>query len=399
MTARQLSIVGGLMIAVGPLSVTMYTPAMPQIVADLETTEAALQATISIFFAGFAISQLICGTLSDGLGRKAVALACFGLYVIASLTAFLAPTFEVLLAARLAQGVGAAAGVTISRALVRDLFVGAQSSRLFNAMGAIVAVGPALAPALGGLILAVAGYRGIFAAMCLHGTVVLALIALIMRETVSFDLSRIRPRQVAAGMGTLLRSGDFMLPTVAVSGVVGAIYGQATILPFILISQLGLSPLQFGIGMALQSGAYMVGTLMTAQWLSRVDARRLVPFGLGITALGAALIPVLLLTTGPSFLGIMAPIGLMTFGFAHSAPSLTTAAYKDLPKIAGATSSLNGSIQMGAGLLFGMIATAIANPMMAIGVVTPAFALAACVSGGIWCLCNPPADRPTTCRA
>ncbi len=381
---RRLSVIGGLMVAVGPLSITMYTPAVPQIVLDLGTTEAALKASISLFFAGFAIAQLVCGTLSDGFGRRPVVLAFFGLYILATVVALVAPTIEILLGARLVQGIGAAAGVSISRALVRDLFVGQQSSRLLNAMAIIVAAGPTVAPTIGSLFLMFGGYHSIFALMCLHGVIVSALVYFLIPETVNYDPGRIRFRGLSRTFGTLLTSRDFMLPTLAIAGVTGAIYGQATLLPFILISRVGLTPLEFGLGMFLQSGVYLIGSLSARHWLFRKQAIELVPFGLFLTGSGSVLLVITLFGGEPSFLGVMGPVAIFAFGAAHSNPCFMTAAFSAFPNTAGAASSLNGFMQLGVGFLAGMLAILIGDPVIAMGTIIPACVAAASISGTIW---------------
>src|SRR5690606_40003232 len=112
------------MVALGPLSVAIYTPALPTIVADFGTSDAAGKLTISVFYIGLAFGQLVCGLLADGLGRRNVALCFFTLYVIGAVGCLFAPSIEALIVARAVQGTGAAAGLVISRALVRDLFSG-----------------------------------------------------------------------------------------------------------------------------------------------------------------------------------------------------------------------------------------------------------------------------------
>lgn len=381
---RRLSIVGGLMVAVGPLSITMYTPAVPQIVIDLGTTEAALKGTISVFFAGFALAQLVCGTLSDGLGRRPVALAFFAFYVLATLVALVAPTIEVLMAARLMQGIGAAAGISISRALVRDMFTGQQSSRLLNAMAIIIAAGPAVAPTLGSIALLFGGYHAIFLLMLFHGLSVIGLIYFLVPETVSFDPGRIRLKRLVATFGALFKSREFLLPTIAVSGVTGSIYGQATLLPFILITRVGMTPLQFGMSMFMQSGMYMLGSLSARYWLHRVDAVRLVPFGLIVTAFGAAVLAFDVFMLEPGFFSIMVPVALIAFGSAHSNPCFMTASFSPFPTAAGAASSLNGFMQLATGFLAGMLAIFIGDPLIAMGIVIPGLIAIGCICGLIW---------------
>ncbi len=150
LSERLTALFGALLVALGPISMALYTPAMPTLVAAFGTTVGAVKATLTLYFAGFALAQLVCGPLSDAYGRRPVLIGFLSLYVIASVAAAMAPSVGVLMAARLVQGIGAACGTAISRAIVRDSFTGATSARIMNTIGIFLAIGPALSPSIGG---------------------------------------------------------------------------------------------------------------------------------------------------------------------------------------------------------------------------------------------------------
>jgi DHA1 family bicyclomycin/chloramphenicol resistance-like MFS transporter len=184
MSERRVGLIGGLMTAIGPISMALYTPAMPEIVRAFGTTEAMVKLTLTLYFGGFACAQLVAGPLSDALGRRPVTYAFMGVYCAGSLAALLAPNVGLLMLARFVQGIGASAGVAISRALVRDLFQGERSARIMNLIGIILAAGPAVAPTIGGVLLVAAGWRAIFVVMAGFGLTVMLVTATSMRETV-----------------------------------------------------------------------------------------------------------------------------------------------------------------------------------------------------------------------
>lgn len=384
MSERRLGLVGAIMVALGPLSVAIYTPALPAIVAGLDTSEAAGNLTISVFYIGLALGQLLCGLLSDGLGRRKVALAFFSLYVVGAVACLLAPSIAWLIAARALQGVGASAGLVISRALVRDLFTGQASSRILNMMAIIIAAGPAIAPAIGSVLLAWGDHHLIFAAMVVHGVAVVVLVILFMVETVPVDLGRLRPLAMLGSMGGLLASRSFLLPALCTAGCAGAIYGQASILPFLLISRVGISPQEFGLGMFLQSGVYMLASLWTRLLLRRVQAARLVPFGAAIVLLGALALMVGTLWMEPNFWSVMLPVALYAFGYAHAAPAVMTAAFATHPQRAGVASALHGFLQIGTGFSIGLLATLFANPAHAMGMLVGASVTIGALAGLAW---------------
>ncbi|MCT8999358.1 multidrug effflux MFS transporter [Chelativorans intermedius] len=384
MSERRVSLIGAMLVAVGPVSMALYTPAMPEIVAAFGSTEAMVKMTLTAYFAGFAFSQLFCGPLSDGLGRKPVTFLFMGIYVLASLLALLAPGVEVLMAARFLQGVGAAVGVAVSRAVVRDLFTHEQSARIMNLIGIILAVGPALSPTIGGLTMELAGWHAIFLLMLAGGLAIMLVVQLYMRETVARDLSRISLRGLARAYGTLLGSRYFVTSSLVVAGSVGALYTQATMLPFILMGRVGLSPSQFGVGMLMQSGLFFAGSLAARLLMGRLGAQRLVPIGLGFIALGSALLILLLNAAPPSFLSVMGPVGFYAFGIAFVMPAMMTALLAPFPQTAGAASALAGFMQMGGGLAGGSVAALIGDPVLAMSIVVPAMGATAIAAWLAW---------------
>lgn len=380
MSERRVAIIGAMLVALGPISMALYTPAMPEIVRAFGTTEAAVKLTLSFYFAGFAFAQLFCGPLSDGFGRRPVTVAFMGIYLVAGIVALLSPTVEVLIAARFLQGVGAAAGVAIARAIVRDLFTHETSARIMNMMGIILAVGPAFSPVIGGLTMELFGWHAIFWLMVAFGVTIILIVTFSLRETVVRDLSRIRLGAIMRSYGTLLTSRYFVLSSLIMGGTVGSLYALATLLPFILIERVGLTATQFGLSMLLQSGFYFLGSVAVRFIMPRIGSNGLVPVGLSFIAAGAVALPVLHALVEPSLLSVMLPVASYAFGIAFVMPAIMTASLAPFPHMAGAASSLSGFMQMGGGLLGSMVAAMVGDPVTALATVIPAM-------GGIAILC------------
>jgi len=384
MSERRVGMLGALLIAIGPISMALFTPAMPELVRAFGTTEAAVKLTLSLYFAGFALAQLVCGPLSDGFGRKPVTFAFMAIYLVASLLALLAPSIELLIAARFFQGVGAAVGLAISRALVRDLFTHERSARIMNMIGLILGIGPAAAPTLGGITMELAGWHAIFIVMFAAAVIIMIVIHFCMVETVARDLSRVRPGALVKSYRSLLTSPYFVLASLITAGTVGALYTQATVLPFILMERVGLTPTQFGMGMLMQSGMFFAGSLVARQLLRRFRASRLVPAGLAFVAIGSIALAVGLRVHEPTFLLVMGPVAFYAFGIAFVMPAMLTAALAPFPHIAGAASSMNGFFQMGGGLFGGMVCALVGEPVAAMATVIPAMGLMAILSWLAW---------------
>lgn len=394
MSERRVGIVGAVLAAIGPISLALFTPAMPEIVRAFGTNEAAVKMTISLYFAGFAFSQLVCGPLSDGFGRKPILVVFMGIYFAASLAAVVAPSIHVLIAARFLQGVGAAAGLAVSRAIVRDLFASERSARIMNLIGLILAVGPAVSPTLGGVTMELFGWHAIFVLMLAMAIGVLAMVRFALVETVSRDLSRIRPATLAGAYGSLFASPHFISAAMSVACGAGMIYALATILPFVLIDRVGLSPTAFGLGMLMQTGGYLIGSLFARRLMDRMGAFRIVPLGVVFMIAGAAIMAAGLHVYEPSYLLVMGPVGFYAFGMAFLLPAMQTATLAPFARIAGAASALAGFMQMGSGLLGGLAAAAFfSDPVEAVTVIVPVMCGISVASWCVWRLL-PDRDPP-----
>ena len=210
------------------------------------------------------------------------------------------------------------------------------------------------------------------------------MVRLALVETVQRDLSRIRPVSLLRSYATLLASPHFLTAALVIAGSAGAIYTQATVLPFILIDRVGLTPTEFGLGMLMQTGGYLTGSLLVRRLMKRFGAFRIVPAGMVFVGLGAIHMAVGLGIHEPNFLLVMGPVAFYTFGLAFVMPAMTTAALAPFPQIAGAASSLMGFLQMGAGLLGGILAALFGDPVEALATIVPAMALIAILCWIAW---------------
>ncbi|MBS7697089.1 MULTISPECIES: multidrug effflux MFS transporter [unclassified Chelatococcus] len=377
MTERYTAILGAFLVALGPVSLALYTPAMPTLVDELATSSAAIKLTITAYFIGYALAQLACGPLSDAYGRRPIAIGFFSLHLVGSLIALWSPSIGWLLAGRILQGTGAAAGVAISRAMVRDQFTGASSVRIMSLIGLMLAVGPALSPVLGGLTLSVFSWRALFVLMAIYAAAAIGVLLFATRETNNRpDPAMARPRQFMASYKTLLTDRAFLRAGFLLALVTGGLYTLATLLPFVLIGEVGLSPIIFGLGMMLQSGSYALGSLLTARFITYLGAERIISIGLCFT-LTASLGFFIALFHEPSFVTVMVPVMLWAFGLALTMPGATTSALANFPRIAGAAAAMVGFLQIAGGLAGSAISAFFADPYIALMTIMPVMGLLA----------------------
>ncbi|WP_262518673.1 multidrug effflux MFS transporter [Agrobacterium fabrum] len=380
MSTKRTAILGALLTALAPISMAIYTPAMPELTRVFATNESAIKLSLSLYFAGFAVAQLLSGPASDAFGRKQASLVFLSIFLGGGLLAIFAPTIEVLLLARLIQGIGASVGMTVARAIVRDQFTGAEASSIMNLIGIMLAVGPALGPTIGGLSLAAFGWKSVFFLMAGLGAAAIFSVVIFLRETTVPDKSLIRPRRLLSAYGNLLTEPRFLLAALVLGGSIGALYAQATMLTFILINTVGMTPTAFGIGMLMQTGAYFFGSIALRYIAPRLGDRRSVMLGLCFSGTGGLLILLSVFLIPPSFFSIMGPVAVATVGIALLTPSMVTAALAPFPHIAGSASAMMGFIQMGSGFAGGTAASLIGSPLTGFGIVIPVMEFTAVAS-------------------
>ena len=367
-----MTIVGALLIAVGPLSMSLYSPAMTLLIAALHTTEQAVRATVTVYLFGFAVAQLICGPLSDRFGRRPILIGCLMLYIVGSVASAAAGSITALILGRLVQGIGACGGVALSRVMVVDRFAGNGAARIISLMSLILSVAPAAAPIIGGTLITVTSWRVLFVILAVYGAVLLALVWRFPETNERRDPRATKLRSLAVNYAMLITSRAFISQVVLTSLAIGGFYASQTLSPFVLMGRLGLSSPVFGVITASLMLSYLIGSLATNRLLRVVAMSRLVLAG-ALMVLAASLS----LALGLRFLGlgiaeIIAPMCLWMLGFAFIMPGVTTTALALFPRNAGSASALMGCLQMGMGFVGAALCSLFGDAAQAFATVPPA---------------------------
>jgi len=368
----------GAMAGLPPLSIDMGLPALPLLQAGLGASDAEGAMTISLFFAGFGLAQLVMGPLSDRVGRRPVLLAGLSLYTLAGLGCALAPAISPLLACRFAQGVGAAGGSVLAFAIIRDVYHGAAARAKLSTISMVFSLAPVIAPTLGGLLLLVGGWRANYAVHTGGGLALTLCSAVFLRET---RVAGPRPTGLYLPLLRHRRTIGYAVVT-ALSG--GGVLAFVTGSPLVLLGSFGLTSMQFGIVFASIAIGIMLGAWMNA-WLARRGVRAVWPLACGLGAAVVAALGICVLDAlGALRLAVMMPLlFLTTFCRGVVSPNAMHAAMEPVPERAGAASAVIGSLQMLTGSLAGAAVGALypALGAGAMGVTMAAFALAAL---GMW---------------
>ncbi|PSK67170.1 Bicyclomycin resistance protein [Micromonospora sp. MH33] len=365
----------GSLIAIGPLTIDMYLPALPAITADLETTSAAVQLTLTGTLAGLALGQLLIGPLSDAVGRRLPLLAGIALHILASLLCVVAPTVQVVGVLRVLQGLGVAATSVVAMAVVRDLFSGAAFARLFSRLMLVMGAAPILAPTLGSGLLRWSDWRGVFVALAVFGLLLVVVAAVGLRETL--PPARRRHGGVAAvgrDYRALLRDRTFVGLVLVAGLAMAALFAYVAGSSFVFQQRYGLDEQQFGLAF----GAGAVG-LITATQLNVRLLRRYTPQRILVTALAvgtaAGLVLLSFAATGVGGLAaVLASLWVVLAAAGLAMPNAPALALSRHGEAAGTAAALLGAVQFGVG--------ALAAPL--VGVLgTGSVAMAAVVAGGM----------------
>ena len=355
MTARErlrLVLVLGVLIALGPLTIDMYLPALPTITGDLQATAAQVQLTLTGTLAGLALGQLLIGPVSDAIGRRTPLLFGVGLHILASVLCVVAPNLAVLGTLRVLQGLGAAAAAVVVMAIVRDLFTGLAAARLLSRLMLVLGAAPILAPTLGGIVLSWTSWRGVFVVLALFGVAIISVTALALPET----LPAARRRNGGV-VGTVRDYGRLFtdrayLGLILVAGLaMAAMFAYVAGSSFVFQEQYGLSEQQFGFVF----GAGAVGLIAATQLNVRL-LRRWTPSQILITALGSGaamgLLLLLFAVTGfGGIVGILVPLWLVLASAGLALPNAPALALSRHGEAAGTAAALLGAVQFGVGAL------------------------------------------------
>lgn len=345
-----LIVVLALLTAVTPFSVGMYMSAFPVMADEFGTSATAVQLTLTTFLVGLAVGQLFIGQLSDRLGRRRPMLIGVVACLAASVLCAFSPSIEILIALRFVQGFAGAAGVVIARAIITDRTRGSQAARLYSMMMVIGVLAPALAPVLGGQVVAGFGWRAVFFALA--GLNLVMLIGAFFLAGESLPVEQRRPagaKAFAAGVVSVLGNRRFMGYTLTLGCVSAAIFAVISASPFVLQNIIGLSPSAYSLAFGGCSLAVAVTGVVSARLVRTVSPRRLL-FG-GISAMAIVSLLTLLNATVWGVvpwltIALMACfMGTVGFTFANA----TTLAIGEVRYAAGTGSAVIGFMQYGLG--------------------------------------------------
>ena len=368
MNDRALVALLSVIVTIGSVATNLYIPALPAVREYFDASVAEAQATFAVSLVTFAIGMLCWGPIADRYGRRRAILGGLAIVAVGAIIGMTAQTLGWLVVGRAVQAFGTATGITVSRAIVSDLFPGERMAHMLAQLAIVAVVTSGLAPILGGLLTAGFGWRSVFAAMLVTTSLVAWFTWRHLPETRSTRHAPPRPREMLQVATALFRKPLYMSCMLQVSAAYATFLVFVSLAPYVMITALGRPSTEYGFYYLFIAIGYMLGN-----WgVSRFSARGqhwMIRFGTNLQAV-AALVALLFVALGLKHpLWIFAPVGVMFFGQGLFMPNLTAIAVSEAPANAAGvgSSTLGFSNQLIAAAcvqLMGMHAASTALPMM-----------------------------------
>jgi MFS transporter, DHA1 family, multidrug resistance protein len=338
-----LIVILGSLVAIGPLSIDMYLPGLPEITRSLDATAAAVQLSLTACVAGLAVGQLIAGPLSDRLGRRRPLITGLVMYSGVSLLCALAPTVLALTGLRFLQGLAGGAGIVIGRAVVRDLYSGAQAAKLFSSLMLVTGLAPILAPVLGAQLLKVTSWEGIFVVLAALSAAIVTLAAIALPETLPGE-RRDPGGNTLHTMRHLLTQRSFLGYALTAGLAFGALFAYISGSPFVFQEIYGLSPQAFSFAFGANGLGLVIGSQINARLVSLYGPAYLLRRALlVIVVAAAALVVVTSIDLGVWPVIACTFVVMSTLSFVM--PNSTALALAEHGAVAGTASALLGVTQ------------------------------------------------------
>jgi DHA1 family bicyclomycin/chloramphenicol resistance-like MFS transporter len=371
-------IVLGVMVALGPLTIDMYLPALPKIADDLSVSSSVVQLTLTGTLAGLALGQLIVGPLSDSLGRRRPLMAGIVLHMVASVICMLAPNLVVLGLARVLQGVGAAAAMVVAIAVVGDLFSDSAAATVLSRLMLVLGVAPVVAPSLGAAVLLHGSWHWVFTALVVLAGALLVVAALALPETLPPSHRRpLRVRGIAATYMELLRDMRFVILVLVAALGMSGLFAYIAGASFVLQGTYGLDQQAFALVFGAGAVALIGATQFNVVLLKRFSPQAITLWALAAALVAAGVFAGLSVAHAGGLAGFVVPVWAILAAMGLVIPNAPALALSRHPEAAGTAAALLGAAQFGLGAAVAPLVGVLGNDQVALSIVMAAGALVA----------------------
>lgn len=361
----------GTLAGMGPLAIDLYLPSFPTIAKDLNTSIAAIEQTLSAYFIGLSLGQLIYGPLADRLGRKRPLYFGLALFVLASIGCARTQSVTALVGWRFVQALGGCAEMVIARAIVRDKFEARDAARVFSTLVLVMGLAPILGPLLGGWIVVHLGWRWLFSLLAAFGAACLLAVSTLLPETHAIGKRQKQsPTDILRTGGMLLRNRTFIVHAAGASLGSAAMFAYIGSAAFVFMELFHVSPQHFGLFFGANAAGLIGCAQINGKLVQKLQPAQVLRGAMIVQAIAGASLLAVALTGAGGFVGVLLPLFVLVSCLGFIFPNTTALAMAPHGKVAGNASAILGCLQFGvsglAGYLVSRLHTGTAVPMASV---------------------------------
>jgi DHA1 family bicyclomycin/chloramphenicol resistance-like MFS transporter len=342
---------------IGPITIHMILPSLPNMQRQFETDYATVQLLISVYMIVFGAAQLFIGPLADIAGRRKTLFGGLALYCLSSVLCALAPNLEMLIGLRMLQAVGACSGIVLARAIIRDHYDDRRSTKMFGYLAMGVAVGPMLAPIAGGALFEFIGWRGLFWVLAAVGAATTAFVWVFIEESGAVRSGTNRSRALFVDIVRLLRNRRFILYALNICFHTGFFYAFVVGGPYLASEFLSMTPKTYGAWFATVAVGYGTGNFIAGRLIAHFRNEAIIFAGGALVLVLSLFLVFVLVAELHSALAIFGAVGTATLSSGLVMPISYSGVLAADPKLAGSASGLVGFMQFSFAALFSTLAS------------------------------------------
>lgn len=342
----------GCIAAIGPFTIDMYLPGFPKIAAYFGESKKHVSYTLTSYFIGISLGQLIYGPLLEKFGRKKPLVTGLSIYTLASVSIAFSFSLEMMIGLRFLQALGASVGMVAGKSMIRDRFDTVEVARMLSSILLVMGVAPIIAPSLGSFFIHHFGWQSIFLFLFVIGTLIVLSVIFFLKETRGYDKTvQLKIIPIAQSYWKTLKDKHFFRYTLASSVAIGILFTYIASIPFVFMEIYQVSERTFGWLFGLNAAGFILGSQVNRYLLKNIDLQKLT----NLIALIMAIISVIFLTLGYSFHIPLFVFCVLTFsilfmlGFVN--PNATALSLDKFKSNIGIANALNGSLRMATGAI------------------------------------------------
>lgn len=339
----------GLLAALSTLTIAMYIPGFHKMASDFQVNESQIAFTLTSYFIGITIGQLVYGPIIDRYGRKSPLMISLILYVLTSILCAVANSLDMMIAVRFLQALGASAGMVSALAIIMDVFEPQHRAKAFSLVMTVLGVAPIVSPSLGSFFVAAYSWESVFYALSGYGVLILLLVFFFLPETILFkSQDKLSGKQIINNYGKVVKNKTFSLYAIGASFANSVIFAFVAASPAIFMGYYGVAPKQFGLLYGISATGALAGNYLNGVLVKKIHFKKMMVIGsLLLFVLTAGFTAATYWVHQLSFEWVVVALFTILLSVGLIYPNTVTSALAPFKELSGSASAMNGSFMMG----------------------------------------------------